>query len=104
MYITGFPCSEYMLKFYLLVCFAAQVLKVCMTPDPTACLKMAHRCVLKVGEMRKNSVTGPRQPRTCMFECLHESTRQLGCFLLVIFMLGALERSILKLACDLKLP
>jgi len=34
--IAGVPCSECVLKFYLLICFTAPVLKVCMTPDPTA--------------------------------------------------------------------
>jgi len=43
--------------------------KVCRTPGPTACsrTKMVQldKVCLKVSRKEKNSMTGPRQPRTC---------------------------------------
>ena len=45
--------------------FTAQVLKVCKTPGPTACLKLLQKLCLKRWRKEKKSITGPRQPRTC---------------------------------------
>jgi len=70
------------------------VLKVCRTPDPTACskTKMVHLDKVwfeKLVERRKKSMTGPRQPRTCSHPIyvqtltgVHQAVRY---FLLAIF-------------------
>ena len=45
--------------------FTAQVLKVCRTHGPTACLKLLQKVCLKRWRKEKKSMTGPGQPRTC---------------------------------------
>ena len=45
--------------------FTAQVLKVCRTPGPTACLKLLQKVCLKMWRKEKKSMTGSGQPRTC---------------------------------------
>ena len=51
--------------YYFYEGFTAQVLKVCRTPGPTACLKLLQKVCLKTWRKDKKSMTGPRQPRTC---------------------------------------
>jgi len=41
--------------FHFIKCFTAQMLKVCSTPGPTACLKILNKVCSKSREYRKNS-------------------------------------------------
>ena len=74
--------------FFFYLDFTAQVLKVCRTPGPTACLKLLHKGCLKRWRKEKNSMTGPGQPRTCSHPINARTlTRvcQSECFLFVNF-------------------